>query len=240
MTPEESVLLVRYVRALCPQQKFDEFTPDAWLDILAPYDIDEIRAAVSRHVTAGNAFVAVGEIAAQIRKARNDRLARHTEAEPPYGDLDDASYKAALIAERRAIADGHREPTTIPALPPGDTNSYENRARALLRLVGRDTPSRRPEFAAPCPYCHSPASQPCTNGQGRTRRDAHPTRIEASRAVAAGEPPVDHQAIRDEIDRRRAAAHAYSDHLGDEDRASLAEFKQKLRAHPDEPEVTAS
>lgn len=208
MTPEESVLLVRYVRALCPQQKFDEFTPDAWLDILAPYDISEIRAAIGRHIAAGHAFIAVGEIAAQIRKARNDRLDRHTEAEPPTGDIGDDTYKAALLAERKAIADGRIEPTSVPALPPGDSASYENRGRALLKLVGRSTPSRRPEFAAACSHCLAAAGNPCTNGKGQPRRDAHPTRIEASRALAAGQTPVAPEDLQQEAERRRAAAAA--------------------------------
>lgn len=215
MTPEESVLLIRYVRALCPQQKFDEFTPDAWHDILAPYDLNEIRAAAARHIRAGNAFIAVGEIAAEISKARNDRLDRHTEAEPPTGDTGDATYKAALLAERKAIADGRTEPLTIPALPPGDTGAYEGRGQALLKLVGRNAPSRRPELAAPCPHCDAPTGASCQTNSGERRRDAHPTRIDASRQLRAGQDPTSREDVERELERRRAAAQVAVANLGE-------------------------
>lgn len=243
MTEDEVVLITRYVRAVCPQQKIDEFTSDAWEDFLLPYSVNETRAAVHRHVARGNAFISVGEIVAEIRKARNDRLARHTEAEPPHGDINDASYKAALLSERKAIADGRANPVAIPALPPGiEPAMYEGRGRALLRQVGRESLSRRPEFTAACPHCLSAPGRPCINGKGQDRRDAHPSRIEASRAMAAGEPPVDRHTVEAEEERRRAASREHVASLTDEDRAHLAEFKQQLREEYDtaEPEAEAS
>lgn len=209
MTEEEVVVIARYVRAVCPQQRLDEFTADAWFDFLYPYSVDETRTAIAAHLRRGNAFISIGEIIREIRKAREDRLARHTEALPPTGAHDDASYRRALLTERTAVAEGRMQPSGVPALPPGsETPEYEGRGRALLRQVGRESLSRRPEFAAPCPHCRAHSGQPCTNGHGDRRRDAHPTRIEASRALAAGEPAVDHQAITAEIDRRRAASAA--------------------------------
>lgn len=245
MNRQEVVLLTRWVRATCPQQKIDEYTTDAWHDFLAGYSLDEARAAVHRHVALGNAFISIGEICAQIRRARNDRLARHTEAEPPYGDFGDASYKTALHDERRAIADGRAEPVVVPALPPGETVAeYEGRGRALLNAVGRESISRRPELTAPCPHCTAAAGRPCTNGRGERRVDAHPSRIEASRAVAAGETPVAREDIEQEIERRRQAAAAAAARLTDEDRARLAEFEQQLRdddtAKTNGPETAAS
>ncbi|HZX37953.1 MAG TPA: hypothetical protein VFF37_06395 [Streptomyces sp.] len=230
MTEDEVVLITRYVRAVCPQQKIDEFTSDAWEDFLLPYSVDETRAAVHRHVARGNAFISVGEIVGEIRKARSDRIARHTEAEPPYGDVNDASYRAALLGERKAIADGRANPVVVPALPPGvEPAMYEGRGRALLRQVGRESLSRRPEFAAACPHCLRSPGHPCTNGKGHDRRDAHPSRIEASRALAAGEPPVSRHAVEDEMERRRAASREHFDRLSDEDRARLTEFEEQLR-----------
>ncbi|NUQ97866.1 MAG: hypothetical protein HOY79_15365 [Streptomyces sp.] len=230
MTEDEIVLITRYVRAVCPQQKIDEYTADTWEDFLLPYSVDETRAAIRAHITQGNAFISIGEIVAGIRKARNDRLSRHTEAEPPHGDFGDVSYKAALLDERKAIADGRAEPVALPALPPGQERAvYEGRGRALLQAVGRDPISRRPEFTAACPYCLAAPGHPCINGKGQRRRDAHPTRIEASRAVAAGEAPVDRHAVEIEQERRRAAARAHFEHLTDEDRAQLAEFEEQLR-----------
>lgn len=243
MTEDEVVLITRYVRAVCPQQKIDEFTSDAWEEFLLTYSVDETRAAVHRHVARGNAFISVGEIVAEIRKARSDRLARHTEAEPPQGDVGDASYKAALLGERKAIADGRADPIAVPALPPGiEPAMYEGRGRVLLRQVGRESLSRRPEFAAACPHCLRSPGHPCINGKGQDRRDAHPSRIEASRAVAAGEQPINRNAVEDEIERRRGAARTHFERLSDEDRAQLTEFEEQLRtdyADEDETETTS-
>jgi len=209
MTEDEVVLITRYVRAVCPQQKIDEYTSDTWEDFLLPYSVDEARAAIRTHITRGNAFISIGEIVAEIRKAREDRLSRHTEALPPAGAHDDASYKAALLHERRAIADGRVTPTTVPALPPGHTTApYEGRGRALLRAVGRDTTSRRPELAASCPHCRAVTGQPCTDSHGRPRRDAHPSRVDASHALAAGQPPVNRHEVEMDMERRRAASAA--------------------------------
>jgi len=248
MNPRDTVMFTRYVKAGCPQTKLDEYTTDAWHEFLAPYSLEEARAAVHRHVSQGNAFISIGEIVAAIRKARNDRLARHTEAEPPYGDLGDASYQAALLDERRAIADGRADPVAVRALPAGQPPAmYEGRGRALLQSIGRESISRRPEFMAACPHCLAAPGHPCINGKGQQRRDAHPTRIEASRAMAAGEPPVDRHAIEIEAERRRAAAQARLANLTDEDRARLAEFQEELRkapepepAEPTEPKASAS
>jgi len=230
VTEDEVVLITRYVRAVCPQQKIDEFTSDAWEDFLLPYSVNEARAAVQRHVGRGNAFISIGEIVAEIRKARSDRLSRHTEAEPPPGDTSDATYKAALLGERKAIADGRANPVAIAALPPGiEPAMYEGRGRSLLRQIGRESLSRRPEFAAACPHCLAPSGKPCVNGKGQNRRDAHPSRLDASRAAAIGEPATSRHAAETEMERRRAAAHAYFEQLPDEDRSRLAEFEEQMR-----------
>ncbi|MCP9205539.1 zinc finger domain-containing protein [Streptomyces sp. NEAU-Y11] len=211
MTEEETVILARYVRALCPQQRFDEYTADAWHDLLAPYSLEEARAAVARHIAAGHAFVSVGEIVTEIRKARNDRLDRHTEAEPPAGDLGDhTSYRAALLAERRAIADGRTEPQPVPALPPGSTEPQPTgRARAILAAAGNHLPGPREGvtnvLAIPCPRCHARPGRTCTTN-GRHRADVHPARLEDARRAAAGLPPADPAEETREIERRRAAS----------------------------------
>lgn len=209
MTEDDVVLITRYVRAVCPQQRLDEFTADAWYDFLHPFSVDETRTAIAAHVRKGNAFISIGEIVAEIRRAREDRLSRHTEALPPAGAHDDATYKTALLHERKAIADGRTAPTAIPALPPGhNTSPYEGRSRAVLGTVGRRPTSRRPEFTATCPHCHAATGQPCTDRHGRARRDAHPSRIDASHALATGDTPVDRQAVEQEMERRRAASAA--------------------------------
>lgn len=227
MTPNETVILARYVKALCPQQKFDEYTADAWHDLLAPYALAEARAAVARHIAAGNAFVAVGEIVTEIRKARNDRLDRHTEAEPPPGDTGDHAYQTALLAERQAIADGRTEPRPVPALPPGTTEPQPTgRARAILAAVGDSVPGPRQGvvnvLAVPCPRCHARSGRTCTTN-GRRRADVHPARLEDARRAAAGEPPAPREDTEREIERRLAAS-----------RAALAALPEAAVIEPDD------
>lgn len=218
MNPRETVMLTRYVKALCPQQKFDEYTADAWHDLLAPYNLDEARAAVARHIAAGNAFVAVGEIVIEIRKARNDRLDRHAEAEPPPGDTGDHTYQAALLAERQAIADGRTEPRPVPALPPGTTEPPTGRARAILTAATNTIPSPREGvanvLAVPCPRCHARPGRTCTTN-GRRRADVHPARLEDARRAACGQPPADPAETTREIQRRLDAARATVDRLAE-------------------------
>jgi hypothetical protein len=112
MTPDETVVLARYVRALCPQQKFDEYTPDAWHDVLRDYTLDEARTAaaeVARH----QAFVAPGEIATEVRKQRRLLVSVDAETEPPAADPNNVPlYLRTLRTHRRNVATG-----ATPAVP---------------------------------------------------------------------------------------------------------------------------
>jgi hypothetical protein len=110
MTPKEAVLLTRYVKACCPQQQIDEYTPDAWFDILGDLDLGDCKAAaaeVARH----QPFVAPSEIRAEVRRVRDARMdAAEIPAPPPELTNDPDAYRAALHASRVAAADG-RDPS---------------------------------------------------------------------------------------------------------------------------------
>ncbi|MFQ6194856.1 hypothetical protein [Streptomyces sp. NPDC000405] len=109
MTPDETVVLTRYVRALCPQQRLDAYTPDAWHDVLGPYDLGDARQAAAT-VAGRQPFVSPAEIIAEIRRARAGRI-RHVHGpgqspEVPDADPDDVrAYLAALRAQRTRAAD---------------------------------------------------------------------------------------------------------------------------------------
>lgn len=109
MTPSETVMLTRYVKACCPQQAMDEFTADAWHDLLGDMSFDDCRAAVTE-VAKRQPFVAPSEIRQHVREIRELRLKR-TEIPPPPPELfnDPDGYQAALRAAAVAIADG-RDP----------------------------------------------------------------------------------------------------------------------------------
>ncbi len=69
MTREETVILTSYVIACCPQQALNEYTPDAWHDILGHLDLGEATAAAAA-VARRKPFVAPAEILAEIARAR--------------------------------------------------------------------------------------------------------------------------------------------------------------------------
>lgn len=69
MIKKEAIALCRFVQACCPQQKFDEFTPDAWLDILEdlPYGLAKLAA---KQVAKAQPFVSPAEILSMTNQMR--------------------------------------------------------------------------------------------------------------------------------------------------------------------------
>ena len=110
MTPHETLKLTRYVKACCPQQAMDEYTPDAWHDLLGDLSLADCRAAVVA-VAQQKPFVAPSEIRAEVKRARFERIkdAGGVPAPPPELLDDTSAYSAALQAAATAIADG-RDP----------------------------------------------------------------------------------------------------------------------------------
>ena len=102
MTPKETVLLTRYVKACCPQQQIDEYTPDAWYDILGDLDLDDCRTAVVA-IKKRAVFVDPSEIRAEVKRIRRDRLDREIIPAPP---AEPGPYKAELDASIKRIAEG--------------------------------------------------------------------------------------------------------------------------------------
>ena len=109
MTPIEATNLARYVKACCPQQVIDDYTYDAWHDLLGDLSLEDCRMAVQT-VANQQPFCAPSEIRAEVRRIRDKRL-QDTEVPPPPPELLDnpAAYCAALHAAALAIADG-RDP----------------------------------------------------------------------------------------------------------------------------------
>lgn len=195
MNPKEAVALTRYVRAMCPQQKFDEYTADVWHDLLTDYGLDEARAAA---VVVGKRqpFVSPAEIITVIRQHRGNN-ARDIQgpglpATVPDADPDDVqAYLAAVRDQRTRAADGlELKPRPM---------------KALLKSTGREIPgedgSVRGPLGSPCPHCHAKPLHACRSYGGRRLSVFHPSRID----VANGTAPTDEA---DEIARRKAASAA--------------------------------
>ncbi|MFI1889863.1 zinc finger domain-containing protein [Streptomyces jumonjinensis] len=206
MNDEEAVVLTRYVRALCPGQRFDEYTADAWYDVLADYPLAAARQAAAR-VAARQPFVSPAEIITEIRKQRADRATDlqgpGQPAEIPDADPDDVpAYLAALRNQRARAADGHQ----LHARPIGQ----------LVKALGEGTripndPGDEPEtprhgpLGISCPTCRAPLGRPCRidlNGRRRELRTPHAAR---TRVAAGGPAALD---TPDQIEARRRASAA--------------------------------
>ena len=63
MTPVEAVQLCRLVKACCPSQVFDEFTPTVWAEVLDGYSYADAKAVVMKLVATPVEFGRAGYIA---------------------------------------------------------------------------------------------------------------------------------------------------------------------------------
>lgn len=203
MTPDETVILARYVRALCPQQKFDEFTPDAWHDVLGDYQLADARQAAA-HVAKRQPFVAPSEIAAEIGKIRGTRTHDFV-YEPPAADSD-PHYIQRYRTQLAATGDGQRPPVIHHALSTRPVAELvSGLADALATVPAKDDPVakiRRPgPLGTGCTECRAPIGRPCRTKAGR-ERDPHEAREAASRGRAYD--PEAEEIRRKEASRRLA------------------------------------
>jgi hypothetical protein len=201
MTPDETVVLARYVRALCPGQKFDEYTPDAWHDVLSDFALADARAAAAA-VARRQPFVSPAEIIAEIRKQRDSRAADFQgpglSAEIPDADPDDVqAYLSALRGLRTRAADG---------LP-----TKRRPIAELLAGVGREVSDEVADVKRPgplgieCSKCGAAIGRPCRT-PGGSERAPHASRVNRT-------DPAAEQA---EIERRKAVSARHLARLDEE------------------------
>lgn len=122
MTREEAIGLCRYVHAATPAQRLDEYTPQAWADILAdepapagsvpqPRTFDECRRAVVA-IKRRQPFVDCSDIVAEVRAARAAAAERtHSEAVigPARASREALTDSRPLHSEIRALIAGAAE-----------------------------------------------------------------------------------------------------------------------------------
>ena len=106
MSPEEAVMLCRYVRACCPQQAIDEYTPIAWADHLEHVTYDDAKIA-AKAITARQPFVQIAELKAEVKRIRAKRIELHPPLTPP-PDLTPLETIAWTADAKRRIADGEQ------------------------------------------------------------------------------------------------------------------------------------
>ena len=127
MNRQETVALTRYVKACCPQQAIDEYTPDAWHDLLGDLDLDACRQAAAR-VARRQPFVAPAEIRAEVRSERQQRLAIcRSDTFMPHGETADntAAYLREVRQRIRTVAAGSGAGSQALAVHPERTAPYQ-------------------------------------------------------------------------------------------------------------------
>lgn len=72
------MILARFVKACCPQQAIDEYTPDAWHELLGHLELADCREAAVM-VARRQPFVAPAEIIAEVAR-RHSASAPHSNA----------------------------------------------------------------------------------------------------------------------------------------------------------------
>lgn len=106
LLPSQAVALCRFAKACCPQQQFDEYTPDAWGELLADLRFEDCKEALTR-VARRQPFVSPAEIRAEVKKIRFARIDAFGPFDPPRemeGNVK--GYSEWIRAMNRRIADG--------------------------------------------------------------------------------------------------------------------------------------
>jgi len=127
MTREETVLLTRYVKALCPQQAIDSYTPIAWHDLLGEFGAGECRAAAAR-VAARQPFVAPSEIITEAECERRAAAGRARRAA-----LDQGATLAVTPADRVTVLDAEPGTQPPPAISPAIASQQDRTKREQLK-----------------------------------------------------------------------------------------------------------
>lgn len=123
MNHAESVILCRFVKAGCPQQAFDEFTPDAWADLLCDLRFVDCKDA-SRTIVQRQPFCSPSEIRDEVRRIRTARILA---AEHSFDPTGVENYSAWLGDMRRRAGDGEFE--APPELPERDMRGIDGTFR---------------------------------------------------------------------------------------------------------------
>ncbi len=169
MTPTEAVILCRFARSICPQQHFDEFTPDAWGEVLGRLRLVDCKEALVELATK-QPFVSPAEIRTEVRRIRRERDSDFGALPDPPSDIDPddtAAYMRWLRDTRRAIADGELEPKPLAIEPPKVTEQMKKLRREGLVLAGPPVvrvTRPRPAYVEP-PHTPRPTPVPADDHQ---------------------------------------------------------------------------
>jgi hypothetical protein len=187
MNPKEIATIIGMVKALCPAQRFDEFTPDAWELVLEDYPFPDAKTALKK-LGGQLRFISPADIAAEIRRVRNLRAEQYRDYSQTLPDWDPDDVPGYLRAQRAQL---FRAASELPARPVQQAieshfvyvESKWSRQLAPLRAIEAPKPAD-PEFDA----------------ARATLAALPPTRVQQLMAAAreqleADDVPLDHRAV---------------------------------------------
>lgn len=106
MNAQEAATLCRAAKSVCPQQKFDEYTPDFWHPLLEDIDFEDAKRALIE-VAKRQPFVSPAEIRSEVALTRKRLVAAIPAVVPPWQLADLPADEQRWVANyRHAIADG--------------------------------------------------------------------------------------------------------------------------------------
>lgn len=116
MSNAEAVALTRYAKAACPQQAFDQYTPDAWADLLSDLRFVDAQAAL-KAVVQRQPFVSPAEIRDEVKRIRRNRLDMFGPMPDPPDEIgaDPEGYRQWYRRAMTAICDGELTSENRPA-----------------------------------------------------------------------------------------------------------------------------
>ena len=118
MTPTEAAKLCAFAGQCFPQQKINEFTPDAWGLILEHVRYSDAQDALVL-LARKQPFVSPAEIIREVKKLRAKRIDEYGPIIPPAG-LDPIETVAWIKQATRTVGDGHPLLETRGELKPRD------------------------------------------------------------------------------------------------------------------------
>jgi hypothetical protein len=129
MNDADVTLLCRVLAALTPQQQWDEFTADAWAEVLAPYDFafEEARAAAAA-IKRRQPYVDPHDLIAQVQRDRRPAAEAAHLATLFDRDALQASIEAADEAFMRKLAARRGSDRRLKAIPPPDYGGKDGTA----------------------------------------------------------------------------------------------------------------
>ncbi|WP_156367923.1 hypothetical protein [Aeromicrobium sp. Leaf291] len=136
------------VKAICPAQAIDEYTPDTWHDLLGDLDLGVALAAI-KELGQTHRFIAPADIQAEVARRRRELLANTTTAAEPewLAALEGDQHTVAYLQWRRERQDrilrGEPEPTEPPRrIVKRDLTELE----AEVKKIARDKGAKRDDL----------------------------------------------------------------------------------------------